>query len=486
MANMFFGLTKLELRKAVFDYAEKNMIPHRFNKDNKLAGKDWLDGFLKRNERISIRKPEATSLNRIKAFNKVEVKKFYQNLEEVMNKYNFQPDRIYNFDETGKNIVHKPKLIIAKKGMKRVGGATSGERGKNHTVACAVSAAGHYIPPMIIFPRVRMSPNLMIDGPPGTVYKASKSGYITEELFVEWLVHFKEKKKTKTIFGPLNTAFNDACDALMKANGYMAITSEQLPSLLKTAWNKICSTEKAVNGFAAAGICPYNPNIFNDDEFYVEPEIVQNEVEMANAQVPEANVELSDDILLEMDMTNTEIEHLENCNATEEELVNNGFVVVEPLIPVLPETSAKVTLSDIVPVPTAGNQTKSKRKPREKQHSEVMTSPEYKFVLDEKRKRRELKIQKKHSNQEKKLLKQQKEFLNQQADTTTKKRGRPKKSGETESKNQKRVNSGKRGPVKAAKKKESSQVVNSNQSFEQFFVDNLSFVQASDDSDESY
>lgn len=336
MSLMFFGLTKLELRKAVFDYAEKNGIPHRFNKDNKLAGKDWLEGFLKRNDRISIRKPEATSVNRIKAFNKQEVDKFFQNLDELMSKYNFQPDRIYNFDETGKNIVHKPKLIIAKKGMKRVGAATSGERGKNHTVACAVSAAGHYIPPMIIFPRVRMSANLMINGPPGAIYKASKSGWVTEQLYVEWLVHFKDKTNASienpvllildnhsthcsveaydyciangievvslpphtshrlqpldlTIFGPLNTAFDDACDAQMKENGYLAITSEQLPSLLKIAWNKICSTEKAVSGFESAGIYPYNPNIFADEDFYVE-ENVENEVAMAPLdQIPEAN-----------------------------------------------------------------------------------------------------------------------------------------------------------------------------------------------------
>lgn len=138
-----------------------------------------MEGFLKRNEGISIRKPEAKSVNRIKAFNKAEVNKFFQNLEEINAKYNFQPDRIYNFGE-------------------RVGAATSGERGKNHTAACAVSAAGHYIPSMIIFPRVRMTANLMIDGPPGAIYKASKSGYITEELFVEWLVHFKEKTNAST------------------------------------------------------------------------------------------------------------------------------------------------------------------------------------------------------------------------------------------------------------------------------------------------
>lgn len=93
MANLFFGLTKLELRKAVYDYAEKKGIPHRFSQVNKLAGKDWLEGFIRRHQGISIRKPEATSINRIKAFNKVEVSRFYKNLEEVMSQYNFQADR---------------------------------------------------------------------------------------------------------------------------------------------------------------------------------------------------------------------------------------------------------------------------------------------------------------------------------------------------------------------------------------------------------
>lgn len=119
MARMFYGLTKMELRRAAYVYAEKISIPHRFNKEKELAGKDWLDGFLKRNPLVSIRKPEATSLNRIKAFSKQEVKVFFDNLEEIMAKYDFQLDRIYNFDETGKQMVQRPQMILAQKGMKR-------------------------------------------------------------------------------------------------------------------------------------------------------------------------------------------------------------------------------------------------------------------------------------------------------------------------------------------------------------------------------
>lgn len=36
-----------------------------------MAGEDWVAGFHKRNRNISLRKPEATSLNRIEGFNKV-------------------------------------------------------------------------------------------------------------------------------------------------------------------------------------------------------------------------------------------------------------------------------------------------------------------------------------------------------------------------------------------------------------------------------
>lgn len=46
-----------------------------------MAGRDWLEGFLKRNG-ISVRKPEATSINRITAFNKTEVSLFYKNLKK--------------------------------------------------------------------------------------------------------------------------------------------------------------------------------------------------------------------------------------------------------------------------------------------------------------------------------------------------------------------------------------------------------------------
>lgn len=146
LAKLFYGLSPLEVRRAAYAYAEKYNIKHSFNRERKLAGKDWLYGFLKRNPSITIRQPEATSINRVTAFNKEEVTLFFKNLEDVMEKHKHTASKIYNMDETGITTVQDPGTIIAEKGQKRVGSVTSYERGKNITVICAVSAAGSYIP----------------------------------------------------------------------------------------------------------------------------------------------------------------------------------------------------------------------------------------------------------------------------------------------------------------------------------------------------
>lgn len=192
LSNMYYGLTPLQLRKVAFEYAEKLNIPNTFDKTSKLAGKDWLAGFLNRNPSLSVRKPEATSLNRIKSFNKEEVNKFFGNLECVMEKYKFSSSKIYNMDETGIKTVHDTNKIVAAKGQKRIGVVTSGERGQTTTVICSFNAAGGYIPPMFIYARQRMAPTLEVNGPPGALYNCSKNGWSNEELFIEWLKHFQK------------------------------------------------------------------------------------------------------------------------------------------------------------------------------------------------------------------------------------------------------------------------------------------------------
>lgn len=158
LSKLFYGISRKEIKKCAYAYAEKKGMACPFNKDRETAGDDWLWGFMKRNPTIALRKPEATSINRITAFNKEEVAIFFNNLEQVQAKYNFQVHRIFNIDETGISTVQTPGKILAKKGLRQVGFATSWERGRNITVVCAFSATGIYVPPMFIYARKRINP----------------------------------------------------------------------------------------------------------------------------------------------------------------------------------------------------------------------------------------------------------------------------------------------------------------------------------------
>ena len=82
-----FGLTPVDVREVAFDYAEKHNIPHKFDKNLKMAGKDWWSGFrLRHRELLSIRKPEGLSLSRASAMNKPAITKYFNILDKEMDR----------------------------------------------------------------------------------------------------------------------------------------------------------------------------------------------------------------------------------------------------------------------------------------------------------------------------------------------------------------------------------------------------------------
>ena len=48
---------------------------------------------------------------------------------------------------------------------------------------------------MFIFARKRMADHLTRNGPPAAIYHCSDNGWITEDLFIEWLRHFAQVTK---------------------------------------------------------------------------------------------------------------------------------------------------------------------------------------------------------------------------------------------------------------------------------------------------
>lgn len=66
----------MEYRRLVYERVEANNIQDNFNKSYKLAGHDWLTGFLTRKPSDIFQKPNATSVNQISTFNVNEVQLF--------------------------------------------------------------------------------------------------------------------------------------------------------------------------------------------------------------------------------------------------------------------------------------------------------------------------------------------------------------------------------------------------------------------------
>ncbi len=93
-----FGLAPSEIRTLAFDIAEELKADHQFK--GAMAGKKWYYSFMQRNPDLSLRKPELTSMVRIKGFSRKRVEKFFDQLEAIVTRYDLGGEQVYNVDET--------------------------------------------------------------------------------------------------------------------------------------------------------------------------------------------------------------------------------------------------------------------------------------------------------------------------------------------------------------------------------------------------
>ena len=93
-------------------------------------------------------------------------------------------------NETGLTTVQNPPKGIAEKRAKQVGQVTSAERGTLVTVCVAIKAIGNDVPHFLIFPRVNFKEWMTKGAPSGTVGAAHQTGWMTSDVFLQWLEHF--------------------------------------------------------------------------------------------------------------------------------------------------------------------------------------------------------------------------------------------------------------------------------------------------------
>ena len=134
-----------------------------------MPGIDWVRGFIKRNQ-LTQRISDNVKVARAEV-NEEKINNYFNELESSLD--GIQASHIFNYDET--NITDDPgaKHVIVRRGRK--------------IVMFAGSAAGEFLPPMVVYKSENVFENWVKNGPVGSIYDATKSGWFDMRTFDLWI-----------------------------------------------------------------------------------------------------------------------------------------------------------------------------------------------------------------------------------------------------------------------------------------------------------
>ena len=267
----------------------------------------WWASFIGRHPRLALRTPATLSLARASASDRGILDNYFDELESTLgvNDLMDQPCLIFNMDETGMPLNPKPPKIVTWKGHKNPSQVCSGVKSQITIVGC-VSAGGQCLPPMVIWDRKNLPPELAIGEVPGTVYGLSSKGWIDQELFDLWFIkHFLRyappvrpllllmdghsshycpktvrcaaeervilfslppntthltQPLDKGIFGPLKVSWRQVCHQFLVKNPGMQVTKLNFSSLFSEAWVQALTPRNIMSGFRTTGVYPPDRN----------------------------------------------------------------------------------------------------------------------------------------------------------------------------------------------------------------------------------
>ena len=276
----------------------------------KLKGKKisdgWYSRFMERQPHLALRTSDATANVRMDCLNKETMAEYFNLLESVLtdNDLLSSPGQIYNVDETGVPLDHRPPKVVTKRGQRKVRCRTSGNRSQITVIGC-VSACGQAIPPFVIFDAKSLNMEWRKNEISGTSYGLSDKGWVDTELFKGWLTdhllkyavgarpllvlldghssHYQpdliryakehdiilfclpphttheSQPLDVSVFKSLKKNWQDVCHEYMQSNPGKVVTKYQFSDLLNKAWSKTMTPSTICAGFKKCGIFPFNP-----------------------------------------------------------------------------------------------------------------------------------------------------------------------------------------------------------------------------------
>jgi len=354
-------LWELDLgKKQFFDYAAQLAVKHKIKFRHGRPSQKWWRLLKNRHERMCLRRPEPTAAVRHMCMNRSKVGKYFEALKSLLMKTGLvdKPQQVWNMDETGVQLEHKPRRVLAQKGSKFLHARTSGNRETLTVIAC-VNGAGESIPPHIIA-KGKTSKSLhgfdMQSAPEGSTWSVSSSGWTKQGIAKLWFEKSflpnigKERPQVlildghdshnfvelislameneiqiielpahtshwlqpcdRTLFKPLKDAYNDACQEMMNAYPGTTVSHSNFCSLFTKAWKKAVTPENIKSGFQACGIYPLDSSRIPEEAYLPNTLYTTTEPLMQDVTVVEPNgqtdtvqpgVEANDTVMLEND-----------------------------------------------------------------------------------------------------------------------------------------------------------------------------------------
>jgi hypothetical protein len=179
--------SKNMVKDVVQTFVRQRGLKTRFKNDR--PGDDWYWSFMNRNRKdLSTRKPEVVTIARAKGLTSEVVNLFFDLAERKADEGGYRDikQRIWNCDETGLSTNGARSNLIYGRGTKDAQLLQPSEGKSQYTVLFACNASGDFMPPYILYKAEHLHDTWVKNGPEGTMYNTSRSGWMEIETFAEW------------------------------------------------------------------------------------------------------------------------------------------------------------------------------------------------------------------------------------------------------------------------------------------------------------
>ena len=268
----------------------------------------WWESFKKRHPDLSLRNPEPLAHQRAVSCSHKAISKYFDLLERSVKDNNLsnKPSQIFNCDESGFPLDPSSPKVVVPKGAKHPYAVKSGNKAQVTVLACC-SASGYVIPPLVIFDRKYLKPEMTIGEIPGSMYGLSDNGWIDGELFDQWFRHHflahapptrpllllldghsshytpsviskgleegviifclpphsshATQPLDRGVFASLKSCWKEECHKYRSANPSKVITRFSFCQIFNHAWTRGMTMHNVITGFRVTGVYPVNREV---------------------------------------------------------------------------------------------------------------------------------------------------------------------------------------------------------------------------------